>query len=173
MLFFSSNYFVFAQDLGSVFLKLSEAKVKDIDSLIAEVSFFEFPTSPTTVKMVFDIKNSLGQSVYAGENTLSVVGEKIFPKRFISANLPAGKYNLELSIFYDNGLQKIIGQDFEIVESFIKNNQALPAAAALSLALGGDSFAWNLMIITGVALLILAIFFIIKFVLGRVKTNAQ
>jgi hypothetical protein len=106
------------RQLFDINLELDNVSVKEIDDIGLRVIFISFGDIATPVNMTFDILDSEDQLVYSKTEGVIVETEQVYSKSFFGLKLDPGKYTLRLTTLYNNDVEDIFSQQFEIKSPF-------------------------------------------------------
>jgi len=100
--------------LFDIRLELESSSILDFSKLVVIVTFENFGTEPTSVKLLFTILNEKGEEVYSEDDSIVVETEEILRKSFEGVDLEKGKYTLILTTLYNVDVVDEFRQEFGI-----------------------------------------------------------
>ena len=110
----SSIHEAIPSQLFDIRLELESSSILNFSKLVVIVSFENFGTEPTSVKLLFTILNETGGEVYSEDDSLVVETEEVLRKSFEGVDLEKGKYTLILTTLYNVNVVDEFRQEFEI-----------------------------------------------------------
>lgn len=99
--------------------------VSSAKNLILKVSFENFGTKSTPIKMTFIIQDENKKQVYLSQNSIVVETESIFLKTFQNSDFGPGKYTVYLRTLYNGNVEDIFSKKFEISNNISKSKNQL------------------------------------------------
>lgn len=100
---------------------VDDARILDINELVARITFDSFGTIPTTVDVTFIILDERGEKVHFETESIVVETEKVLEKQFENLSLDYGIYRIFVKTSYNDYIEDEFWKEFEIRKSIAKS----------------------------------------------------